>query len=98
MSQEQEPKDSDDSEDSSDIEDWQYEHSVKLSDAVIDEVLAAVEVFDFDNDDDKYIAGTATVGLWCRLTATLGEMGYTTEELAEMIDEYIYLEQGHTLH
>lgn len=89
---------SDDSTEQQDHEQWQYEHSAELSEEFTDKIRSLVESFDFDNDDEDYIAGMATLDLWCKLTAMLGEIGYEHTELESMISEYLYLDQTRILH
>ena len=54
--------------------------------------------FEHDNDDDKYIYGVASHGLFVSLIARLGEMGYTEKELRKEIKIWLNTSVGQVIH
>jgi hypothetical protein len=85
--------------DDDDYEMWQFEHSAIIaSDFINDVLLEQLDKFEHDNDDDKYIYGIASHGLFVALIARLGEMGYTEKELRKEIKTWLNTSIGQTLH
>jgi hypothetical protein len=85
--------------DDEDPEMWQFEHSAIIaSDFINDVLLEQLDKFEHDNDDDKYIYGIASHGLFVALIARLGEMGYTEKELRKEIKTWLNTSIGQTLH
>lgn len=78
--------------------DEEYEQSLEAADEFTTSILRVVENFDYDNNDEDYIEGTATMMLWCKLVTELGEMGYTEEELKNLVDEYVHLKHDEIVH
>lgn len=85
--------------DEEEYEMWQFEHSINLAQEFIDEILfPQIDEFECENEDEKYVDGTLTFGLFCELVARLGEMGYTEEELHLNIKEYLNTSIGQVIH
>jgi hypothetical protein len=85
--------------DEEEYEMWQFEHSINLAQEFIDEILfPQIDEFECENEDEKYVDGTLTFGLFCELVARLGEMGYTEEELHLHIKEYLNTSIGQVIH
>jgi hypothetical protein len=82
-----------------DYEMWQYEHSAIIaSDFINDVLLEQLDKFENDNDDDKYIYGIASHGLFISLITRLGEMGYTEKELRKEIKIWLNSSVGQVVH
>jgi hypothetical protein len=78
---------------------WQYEHSAIIaSDFINDVLLEQLDKFENDNDDDKYIYGIASHGLFISLITRLGEMGYTEKELRKEIKIWLNSSVGQVVH
>ena len=85
--------------DDEDYEMWQFEHSAIIaSDFINDVLLEQLDKFEHDNDDDKYIYGVASHGLFVSLIARLGEMGYTENELRKEIKTWLNTSVGQVIH
>jgi len=85
--------------DDDDYEMWQFEHSAIIaSDFINDVLLEQLDKFEHDNDDDKYIYGVASHGLFVSLIARLGEMGYTEKELRKEIKTWLNTSVGQVIH
>jgi len=85
--------------DEEEYEIWQFEHSINLAQEFIDEVIfPQIDEFECENEDEKYVDGTLTFGLFCELVSRLGEMGYTEEELHLYIKEYLNTSIGQVIH
>jgi hypothetical protein len=85
--------------DEEEYEMWQFEHSINLAQEFIDEILfPQIDEFECENEDEKYVDGTLTFGLFCELVGRLGEMGYTEEELYLHIKEYLNTSIGQVIH
>jgi hypothetical protein len=82
-----------------DYEDYKYEYSAALAlDFIKEELLTRLDQFENANDDDKYIYGVATLGLFNEIIARLGEMGYTEKELKKEVKTWLNTSIGQTLH
>ena len=82
-----------------DPEMWQYEHSAIIASEFINDVLLEqLDKFEHDNDDDQYIYGIASHGLFISLVARLGEMGYTEKELRKEIKIWLNTSVGQVVH
>ena len=82
-----------------DPEMWQYEHSAIIASEFINEVLLEqLDKFELDNDDDTYIYGIASHGLFISLVSRLGEMGYTEKELRKEIKTWLNTSVGQVVH
>jgi hypothetical protein len=80
-------------------EDWQYEQSGLLaSDFIENEIMPEVEKFDFDNEDENYIYGTATFGLFIELIPRLAQLGYAKEDLVQQVEQYVDFVTNRVLH
>ena len=80
-------------------EDWQYEQSGTMASEFIEtQVMPLVNEFDFGNDDEDYIYGTATFGLFIELIPLLGQLGYAKEDLIDQINLYVNYVTNKTLH
>jgi len=78
---------------------WQFEHSAEIAtDFIYDEILTKLDKFENDNEDEKYIYGVATHGLFVSLVSRLGEMGYSEKELRKEIKTWLNTSIGHVLH
>jgi len=85
--------------DEEEYEMWQFEHSINLAQEFIDDILfPQIDEFECENEDEKYVDGTLTFGLFCELVIRLGEMGYTEEELNAHIKEYVNTSIGQVIH
>ena len=79
-------------------EPWQYEHSVEVAQDFIEEILLPqLEDFESSNDDD-YVNGTATYGLFIELIQQLSMYGYTEKDLVNTVNDYINTSIGQVLH
>lgn len=80
-------------------EDWQYEESgLKASDFIENVLMPALQEFDYGNEDENYIYGTATFGMFMELVPLLAQLGYSKEDLIEQITQYIDFVENRTLH
>jgi hypothetical protein len=80
-------------------EDWQYEQSGTMASEFIETVvMPLVNEFDFGNDDEDYIYGTATFGLFIELLPLLGQLGYDKDDLIEQVNQYVNYVSNRTLH
>ena len=80
-------------------EDWQYEESgKKASEFIENTIMPIVHEFDYGNEDENYIYGTATFGLFIELIPLLAQLGYATEDLLEQIHQYADYVGNRTLH
>lgn len=80
-------------------EEWQYEESGKKASEFIETVLMPVlEEFDYGNEDENYIYGTATFGLFIELVPLLANLGYSREDLIEQVSQYVDFVGNKTLH
>ncbi|MFY8212562.1 MAG: hypothetical protein ACOVLB_07865 [Candidatus Nanopelagicus sp.] len=80
-------------------EDWQYEQSGTMASEFIESVvMPLVNEFDFGNDDEDYIYGTATFGLFIELLPLLGQLGYDKDDLIDQVNLYINYVSNKTLH
>lgn len=80
-------------------EDWQYEESgKKASEFIEDVIMPLVTEFDFGNEDENYIYGTATFGLFIELIPLLGQLGYAKEDILDQVHQYMEYEGNRTLH
>lgn len=76
------------SEEITEYEDWQYEKSMEdAQDWMDNEVIPSIIDYDFENDDPDYVPGTATYGMFCNMAVMLVEVGYTKEELIQIVEE-----------
>lgn len=86
-------------EDSDTIEDWQYEYSADIAkDFVENKILPQVDKFDFGNTDKNYVKGVAYYALLVELIPNLVTLGYTAEDLLELIIEIAEEERTKTVH
>lgn len=80
-------------------EEWQYEESGKKASEFLETVLMPVlQEFDYDNEDENYIYGTATFGLFIELVPLLSHLGYSKEDLIDQVAQYIDFVENRTLH
>jgi hypothetical protein len=80
-------------------EDWQYEESgKKASEFIENTIMPLVTEFDYGNEDENYIYGTATFGLFIELIPLLGQLGYAKEDIIEQVHQYMEYEGNRTLH
>lgn len=78
---------------------WQFEHSVHIADEFInDELLPLLDEFESDNQDDDYIDGAATHGLFVALIFRMAELGYTEKDLRKELKVYMNSSMGQTVH
>jgi len=78
---------------------WQFEHSAEIaSDFIDEEILSKLDAFENDNEDEKYIYGVATHGLFTELIGRLGEMGYTEKDLRKEIKIWLNTSVGQVIH
>ena len=85
-------------EEEQEFEPWQYEHSVMLATDFIEEViLPSLDEFETGNDEN-YVNGMATYGLFIELVQRLAEQGYSEQELNDTVREYINTSIGQVLH
>jgi len=70
-------------------EDWQWEYSgEKAVDFVDNILLEELDAFENDEEDEDYISGIATWGLFQSLIPRLIEMGHSEEDLINEIKTY----------
>jgi hypothetical protein len=80
------------------LENIQYEHSAEIaSDFLEDEILSKLDEFE-NNNDDNYVYGMATHGLFAEVVARLGEMGYTEKELKKELKIWLNTSLGQVIH
>jgi hypothetical protein len=80
------------------IEDSQYEYSAELAtDFIEDEILSKLDEFELANDDN-YIYGMATHGLFAECVTRLGLMGYTEKDLKKELKIWLNTSTGQILH
>jgi hypothetical protein len=80
-------------------EDWQYEESGRQASEFIEEVIMPlVNEFDYGNQDENYIYGTATFGLFIELIPLLGQLGYAKEDILDQVHQYMDYVSNRTLH
>jgi len=82
-----------------DYEEAQYEYSAGIAlDFIKEEILTKLDQFELNNEDDRYVYGVATLGLFNEIVARLGEMGYTEKELKKEVKTWLNTSIGQTLH
>ena len=80
-------------------EDWQYEESgKKASEFIENTIMPIIHEFDYGNEDETYIYGTATFGLFIELLPLLGQLGYAKEDILDQVHQYMEHEGNRTLH
>jgi hypothetical protein len=80
-------------------EDWQYEESgKKASEWIENEIMPMLHDFDFGNEDEDYIYGTATFGLLVEILPLLAQLGYAKEDIIEQVHQYYDLVNDRILH
>ena len=85
--------------DDEEYEIWQFEHSAIIaSDFIEDVLLEQLDKFEHENDDEKYIYGIASHGLFVALITRLGEMGYTEKDLRKEIKIWLNTSVGQVVH
>lgn len=77
----------------------QFEYSAEIATEFIhDEILTLLDDFENNNEDEQYVYGIATLGLFNEVVRRLGAMGYTEKELKKEIKDCINSSFGETLH
>jgi hypothetical protein len=80
-------------------EDWQYETSGVMANEFIEkEIMPLLHDFDFDNDDEYYIYGTATFGVLVEILPLLAQLGYDKEDIIEQVHQYYDFVDSRILH
>ena len=80
-------------------EDWQYEHSTQMATEFIENnIFRELDKFDFENDDESYVEGTATLGLFLELISRIIDLGYDRDSLMAQVEEYIEYAENRTFH
>lgn len=80
-------------------EDWQYEESgKKASEFIENTIMPLIQDFDYGNEDENYIYGTATFGLFVEILPLLAQLGYAKEDLIEQVEQYVDFVNNRTLH
>jgi hypothetical protein len=80
-------------------EDWQYEHSSQLASEYIENsIFVELDKFDFENTDENYVEGTATLGLFLELIPRIIDLGYDRDMLLAQVEEYIEEAENRTFH
>lgn len=80
-------------------EDWQYETSgVMASEFIEKQIMPLLHEFDFDNEDEYYIYGTATFGVLVEILPLLAQLGYNKDDIIEQVHQYYDFVDGRTLH
>lgn len=86
-------------EDNDNIEDWQYEYSADIAkDFIENKILPQVDQFDFGNSDKNYVKGVAYYALLVELVPNLVKLGYTAEDMLELIIDIAEEECTKTVH
>jgi hypothetical protein len=76
-----------------------YERSVDMAREFISEVISpALDTFEYENDDEEYVSGTTTHGLFINMIQRLCEMGYTEKDLKREIKLYANTSIGEIVH
>lgn len=76
----------------------QLKYSAEIAtDFIHDEILTKLDEFENIEDDD-YVYGMATHGLFAELVARLGEMGYTEKDLRKEIKIWLNSSAGQIVH
>lgn len=69
-------------------EEWQYDLSTDAAlDFLDEELFPLLDEFDYENEADGYVPGTAAFVLLIKIVQRLYEEGFTKEELIQMVDE-----------
>lgn len=77
----------------------QIEDSAEVaSDFIHDILLPQLDEFENNNEDQKYMSGMATHGLFVELIQRMIAMGYTEKDLKKEIKIYAQLPWGETIH
>lgn len=75
--------------DESHYEDWEFDYTNNMVEEFLEnEIMPALEKFDFSNRDENYVPGVASFTLYTRLIELLVDNGWTTDELKEAIDDF----------
>jgi len=86
-------------EEATDEEMEEFEHSIELASAFLDQlILPLLDKFEESNSDQDYIEGAATHGLFISIIQRMSEMGYTEEDLVNEIKTYTNASAGQVLH
>lgn len=76
-----------------------FEHSAEIAtEFVKDEILTKLDEFELNNEDEHYIYGFATHGLFVEIISRMGAMGYTEKELRKELKNWINTSHGQILH
>lgn len=77
----------------------QIENSAELAgDFINDVLLPQLDEFENNNDDNEYMSGMATHGLFVELIQRMIAMGYTEKDLKKELKVYSQLPWGETIH
>jgi hypothetical protein len=80
-------------------EDWQYEESgKKASEFIENEIMPKLHEFDFGNEDEDYIYGTATFGILVEILPLLAQLGYDKDDIIEQVHQYYDFVDSRILH
>lgn len=70
-------------------DDYQHDVSNSLANLFIDqEILPALQEFDYKNECSEYIPGIATFCLFAKLMVHLMSEGYTVDDLKSMVEDF----------
>jgi hypothetical protein len=80
-------------------EDWQYETSgVMASEFIEKQIMPLLHEFDFGNEDEYYIYGTATFGVLVEILPLLAQLGYNKDDIIDQVHQYYDFVDSRTLH
>lgn len=80
-------------------EDWQYEESGKKASEFIEtKIMPLLHEFDFGNEDEDYIYGTAVFGVLVEILPLLAQLGYNKDDIIEQVHQYYEFVDSRTLH
>lgn len=89
----------DDLEGASEHEDWEFEYTQNIAEEFLDqELMPALDYFDYHNPDENYVNGMATFSLFIKLAIKLNEEGYSVEDLKTALDDTLALINTEIVH
>lgn len=62
------------------------------------EIMPILDEFEHNNDEDEYVIGCASFILYTKIIAKLNNLGYSSEELHQLLDQYYDMSMNDTLH
>jgi len=62
------------------------------------ELLPFLEEFEFNNEEKDYVIGCASFILFTKMTNKMNQLGYSIEQLHEIIDQYFDMGTNDSIH